>query len=253
MRFSIDSDYGDACIDDSVKNDSPNNGRRAFMFLTGAVVFASALPSPRAEAEERDREKQVTLESLPKGPEDVYLLLFENNPSDERSDDDFIAGAAEAAGYSAPFQWHVEIMYFHPQHKEWMIMGCRPPRCSMDYPASDLLSHHRGHTVRVNHLKVSVKKQKEAREFFTRQFQGRKYALAGPSKTNCSDVPAAMSNKLGVGNVRTFTRSQLAGLEAIREFLRRHGSTLDEVLQRDDLIFPDAFENVGRRLGILRF
>lgn len=234
----------------SKTEDSRNPDRRTFLKGMLGLAATAALSGPQnAEAQE----KALTLDTLPKGPEDIYLLLFENNPTDGRTDDDFIADAAQAAGYTAPFQWHVEVMYFDPRSTQWMVMGCRPPKCSIDIPASRILAQHRADTVRVNKLKVSVKQQLRAREFFTRTFEGKPYSLSGPSKTNCSDVPAELAGQLGISGVRTFTKQELAGSSAIKNFLAGHGTTLDGILKRDDLTFPDAFENMGEKMGVLRF
>ena len=222
---------------------------KVVLVLVGAILLLS-LSAKHAEA----REEYIDFNSLPKGPKDIYLILFENNPDDVLHDDEFIAEAAEATGhYSAPFQWHVEIMYYNLDRKEWLVMGCRPPRCSMDYPVKKLLQHYRQPTIRINHLKVPVKKQIEAREFFAKRFQGETYALAGPNKTNCSDVLKELSDELGIGKVKSFTKKELTKMPAIRKFLRRYQhETINDLLKRDDITFPDAFENTGTKLGILR-
>ena len=174
------------------------------LVLVGAILLLP-LSAKHAEA----REEYIGFNSLPKGPEDIYLILFENNPDDDLRDDEFIAEAAESTGhYSAPFQWHVEIMYYNLDRKEWLVMGCRPPRCSMDYPVKELLQHYQQPTIRINHLKVPVKKQIEAREFFAKRFQGKTYALAGPNETNCSDVPKELSDELRIGKVKSFTKKE---------------------------------------------
>ena len=42
-------------------------------------------------------------------------------------------------------------------------------------------------------------------------------------------------------------------MPAIRKFLRRyHYETINDLLKRDNITFPDAFENTGPKLGILR-
>lgn len=232
----------------------PNSvSRRDFLTaLTGAT--AAFLVQPAQAAEKGEDEPRIALSALPKGPEDIYIVLFENNQRDARNDDDFIAGAAEAVGYEVPFQWHVEIMYFSAQKREWMFMGCRPPQCSMDKPALPFLARHKTQKIRVNRLSVPVNQQKQARQFFQDQFQGQAFNLTGPSATNCADVPAALAASLGMGNVKRMTRDQLLKIPKLREFLQKTKRTdVDGILHRPDIIFPDEFENFGQRLGILTF
>lgn len=222
--------------------------RRDFLKVAIASVGATlAGPAKAAESNER----KVGLDGLPKGPEDIYLLLFENNPSDDRTDDDFIADAANAAGYSKPNQWHTEIMYFNQQSQAWMVMGCRPPTCSEDYPASQLLSEHRSDNIRVNHLQISVAQQVQARKYFESRFQGKPYSLGGPSENNCADVPKELARTLGINGIRSYTRAELLKMPKVLGFLSQRDLTMGQVLQRPSITFPDEFENVGTRLGIL--
>ena len=229
-------------------NKKPSKTILVVLVLVGAILLLP-LSAKHAEA----REEYIGFSSLPKGPEDIYLILFENKPDDNLRDDDFITDAAEAVGYTPPFQWHVEIMYYNHDHNEWLVMGCRPPQCSMDYPVKELLQHYQQPTIRINRLKVPVEKQIGARKFFAKRFQGKPYALAGPNETNCSDVPKELSDELRIGKVKSFTKQELTKIPAIRTFLRRYRyKTINDLLKRDNITFPDAFENTGTRLGILR-
>jgi hypothetical protein len=249
MKYTLES------ISSGVE-EGPTIERRTFlgkMFMAGAALAMTTAVMPNAAAREESQEKEVSLSDLSKGPEDVYLLLFENNPNDRRKDDEFIAEAAAAAGYQKPYQWHVEIMYFKKESQEWMVMGCRPPHCSLDYPLKTLLRTHGRDNVRVNHLKIPIGQQKKAREIFIKTFQGKAFSLLGPSATNCADVPDALAAALELKGARKLTRRHLLSLNSVKEFLTSREIDGDEIMARDSIIFPDEYESWGEKLGILKF
>lgn len=197
-----------------------------------------------------------SFDDLKKGPEDVYLLLFEpdNKPGGA---DDFIAEGTKTVGYAAPNHWHAEIMYFDQAKRQWMIMGCRPPTCTKDYPLDDLFknSDYKNCPINIKHAQISVEKQLDARKWFTEHLDNKPYNLRGPNKTNCADSVAGLAKAAkmdGVEEVETLTRRRLFSVPGLSEFLKKHQfDSLDEFLHRDDLLFPDELESLGEYVGTI--
>lgn len=197
------------------------------------------------------------MSDLPKGAEDVYLLLFRNNPHDQRRDDDFIAEAEQVMGYSAPNYWHTEIAYFNHDQQKWMVMGCRPPKCSMDFPLSELAQELRGYKADIKHVRIPMQQQLQARSWFASHLQGQTYNLAGPRSTNCADAVIELGkagNFPEVSSIRAITRDEMRARPGISQFLRKWGlSSIDDVVQRDSLVFPAQLKDLGRHVRTVQF
>ncbi|MBI4994963.1 hypothetical protein HZC21_04965 [Candidatus Peregrinibacteria bacterium] len=196
----------------------------------------------------------IDFECLPKNPEYVYLLLFEQEPYDGNKSDEFITEAAKLAGYNGQY-WHTEIVYFDQKKYEWMAIGCRPPTCSSDFPVYRLQYQFRGYTAAVRQLRVPLEKQAQARKWFENALQGQPYDLAGPHSTNCTDAVVGLGQKAGVlQDIRRVTRDEFSRLPGIRAFLFKWDlPSVDSVMKRESIIFPDELENIGRYIGTMQF
>ncbi|KKR05493.1 MAG: hypothetical protein UT33_C0011G0204 [Candidatus Peregrinibacteria bacterium GW2011_GWC2_39_14] len=210
----------------------------------------------QGKEEKVERKMLDSFDDLKKSPEDVYLLLFEpdNRPGGA---DDFIADGAKAVGYAGPNHWHSEVMYFDQAKRQWMVMGCRPPTCTKDYPLGDLLKNpaYKNCPINIKHAKVPVDRQLEARKWFTEHLQGEVYKLSGPDKTNCSDAAAELAKEAkmdGVEKIEVLTRRRLLGIPGLSGFLQKYQiGNLDQFLRRDDLLFPDELESLGKYVGTI--
>jgi|GEM_PF-3698056 len=199
----------------------------------------------------------ISFSDLPKSPEDVYLLLFRNNPNDRRHDDDFLSDAAKTMGYDAPNYWHVEVAYFDQRSGRWMSMGCRPHECSADFPIERLKHEYSGYAVDVRQMNIPLNQQVQAREWFISNLQGRSYSLAGPSETNCSDAVIGLGQHgriPGTESIMAYTRDQIARQPGTPELLRRYDlPSVGNLVKRDSIVFPDEFKKVGRSVGTMQF
>ncbi|HBB02393.1 MAG: hypothetical protein US89_C0013G0012 [Candidatus Peregrinibacteria bacterium GW2011_GWF2_38_29] len=210
----------------------------------------------QGKEEKVERKMLDSFDDLGKGPEDVYLLLFEpdNKPGGA---DDFIADGAKTVGYAEPNHWHSEIMYFDQAGNQWMVMGCRPPTCAKDYPLDDLLknSAYKNCPINIKHAKVPVDKQLEARKWFTEHLQGEIYSLSGSRKSNCSDAAFDLAREAkmdGVEKIEALTRRRLLSVPGLGDFLKKYQiGSLDQFLHRDDLLFPDELESLGEYIGTI--
>lgn len=235
-------------------------GRREALGLIGAAILIAcgATTKPYREDEKTEYSSDfIDFECLPKNPEYVYLLLFEQEPYDGNRSDDFIAQAAHLVGYKDPLYWHAEVVYFDTNKGEWMTIGCRPPTCSSDFPVYKLMNQFEGYTAHVRQLHIPLEKQAQAREWFEENLQGQDYELAGPRSTNCTDAVVGLGRQAEVQNIRSVrrvTRNELREAFGINDFLLRWDlSSVDSVVKRDSIIFPNALENVGRYMGKMQF
>ena len=226
--------------------------------LAGGAALISAFTPLSTHAEEPDKLKAyIDFDNLPKDEEYVYLLLFENNPNDRNTSDDFIADAAQTMGYGHPNYWHSEVAYFDQDKKEWMAVGCRPPTCSGDLPVSQLKSKFRGYKVSVRQLHVPLGQQTKARQWFEQNLQNQPYNLAGPLLTNCTDAVVALGqqgNVKEVQGIRYKTRDEIKNRQGIAGFLDRwKKASVDDILYRDSIVFPDELEKMGKHIGTMQF
>jgi len=258
----------------SGRQDDQKMGRREAMALMGASLLAACgvCSSCGATRSYREDEKPeggtpedfsnfIDFEWLPEGPEDVYLFLFEQKPSVRDKDDDFIADAARLAGYHDPFYWHAELVYPNPNRRgcndKWMAIGCRPQTCSSDFPVSDLMEQFRGYTATVRRLRVPLENQAQARKWFETFLQGQPYHMAGPRSTNCTDAAVGLGQQAGVldaRDVRRVTRDELSRASGVNSFLMRWDlPSVDRVMKRESIIFPNELKDVGQYMGKMQF
>lgn len=243
-------------------------GRREALALMGASLLAACGATKSYREDERpdgetseDFSNVIDFECLPEDPKSVYLLLFEQKDSVRKEADDFIADAARLAGYRAPFYWHVELVYLNPNRSgcndKWMAIGCRPPTCSSDFPVGELKEQFRGYTAAVRRLRVPLEKQDKARQWFENVLQGQPYHMAGPRSTNCTDAAVELGQQAGildVRDVRRVTREELSRAPGAGSFLLRWDlPSVDRVMKRESIVFPDELENVGTYMGEMQF
>lgn len=243
-----------------IPSEEPGMSRRDALRVligAGAALTLGCVPQS-AYAQKTDKFKQhIDFNDLPKNPEYVYLLLFENNPNDRNTSDDFIADAERVMGYDAPNYWHSEIAYFDQRTEQWMAIGCRPPKCSSDFPVDQLQRNLRGYTVAVRQLHVPMDQQVEARKWFETNLQGQPYNLAGPRSTNCTDAVVELGRHGRIKEVqglRAKTRDEIKKRPGISGFLGRWNlSSVDDVMHRDSIVFPDELEKAGKFIGTMQF
>lgn len=270
-------------LDDNKSRESRDSkpSRREFLAgITGVAlnlltssIFANMPESPLEKYP--DKRKWITLDSLfkapekapEKTPEDIYIFLFELNPRDPTQErnlrnpahtDDFIAEAGELTGNKIGKHWHVEVVYFNLEHRQWMAIGCRPTECTEDFSLDKLQRQMPGYIVNVQHITVPVKDQEKARKRFGEVLQGQPYNLAGPLETNCTDAALALGKAAGIKDA---TAIQHATLDELKKsprtatFLRdwKLSSVEDVLKKRKDIIFPDEFIKIGEYIGSIQF
>jgi hypothetical protein len=228
--------------------------------LAGGATLISAFTPLSIHAEESDKLKiHIDFNDLPKDEEYVYLLLFENNPNDKNTSDDFIVDATQTMGYGHPNYWHSEVAYYDKDKEEWMAAGCRPPTCSGDFPVSQLKRdlNFKGYKVSVRQLHVPLEQREQALQWFKQHLQGQPYNLAGPLLTNCTDAVVALGqqgNVKGAQGIRYKTRDEIKNRSGIAGFLDRwKKASVDDILHRDSIVFPDELEKVGKHIGTMQF
>lgn len=242
--------------------EEPTISRRKALEFIGTALLTACGATATTESYRKDETTEyssdfIDFDYLPKNPELVYLLLFEQEPYDRNRSDDFIAQAAQLVGYHHPLYWHAEVVYFDPNKQEWMAIGCRPPTCSSDFPIYKLMDQFRGYTAHVKQVHIPLEQQAQARKWFEENLQGQPYHLAGPRSTNCTDAAVELGKQAGVQDiqhVRRVTRDELREAFGINDFLLRWDlPSVDSVVKRDSIIFPNALEQVGRYMGKMQF
>jgi|GEM_PF-3252562 len=252
------------------EGDKPS--RREFLAGTAGValnlltssIFANTPENPEVYPDP-NKKKMTTLDVLLKIPErdkaseaskDVYIFLFERD-SRHSGDDDLIAEAGKLVGNRIGKHWHVEVVYYNPKKQKWMAMGCRPNVCEEDFPLDQLQKDYRGYIVNVQHMTIPVENQAIARRWFEENLQGKRYSLAGPEKTNCTDAALGIGEAAGVdvSAIKHTTRESLLVLDHTGEFKRDHlgERTVKGIVGRDKMIFPDELIKIGEYVGSIQF
>ncbi len=179
----------------------------------------------------------------------VYVVLFEANLNDTDADARLIANAEKAVGYKAPFQWHVEVMYY--DGGEWLFAGCRPPACGIT-PVKEFLDQHPNSTARFLSLSVSREAQSKAMQDFVKNYDGKAYSLTGASLTNCTD-PVSDFLKVATGQtLKPVTRDAAKAMPKVQELFGGKFSYLWPADGRPTLFFPSQFKEFGQFVGILK-
>ena len=213
-----------------------------------------------------DRKILETLDGLPNGPDDIYIFLFERDKTPSGMDD-LIAEAGKLKGNKIGLHWHVEVVYYGKVEGEvdwkWMAMGCRPTGCTRDKPLADLQKEMRGYTVNIQHVKVPEIQRENAVIKFDKDFKGKAYSLAGQSKTNCTDAAFGLAKAAGLADetiIRSASLKELKESAGIEAFKENYLSKLDppckeveEIMQRDTIIFPDEFAKIGKYVRSVKF
>lgn len=185
-------------------------------------------------------------------PEEIHLALFKPKTNDLDTSDEVIGKIEQFAGYHG--YWHIEVLY------DGKAFGCRPPKCEK-LTLGGFVQRFGGYEVDIRRFNpndylssFSEEAQKDIRkgnfkkhlqratEFFEEKWAGQSYDLF---YKNCTDLVFDLSIALGVRKP-LIKVDKVEDLKQNKELMRYIASQGISVPQREYIIFPGAYSNLGK-------